>query len=55
MDLGKLFYSLGGMLFFLLGVSLFHKNKEFPFILILLAVLIPITISTTLVKEDDRF
>lgn len=51
--LGKLFYSLGGMLFFLLGVSLFHKNREFPFILILLAVLIPITISTTLVKEDD--
>ncbi|MGL5617054.1 MAG: MFS transporter [Sarcina sp.] len=51
--LGKLFYSIGGMIFFFLAVKLFYINKEFPFILILLAVMVPIIITIFTIKEDD--
>ncbi|MGL4992358.1 MAG: MFS transporter [Sarcina sp.] len=52
--LGKLLYSIGGMIFFILAVKLFNVNKEFPFLLILVAVMIPVIITTILVKEDDK-
>lgn len=52
--LGKLLYSIGGMIFFILAVKLFNINKELPFLLILVAVMIPIIITTILVKEDDK-
>ncbi|MGL5634718.1 MAG: MFS transporter [Sarcina sp.] len=51
--LSKLVYSLGGMLFFFTAVKLFNINKSFPFLLILVCVLVPLLITTILVKEDD--
>lgn len=51
--LGKLFYSLGGMILFFLGVTLFNIQKELPFILILVFVLVPMIITTTFVKEKN--
>lgn len=51
--LGKLFYSLGGTILFLVGVYLFYINKELPFILILCCVMIPVLTACIFVREDN--
>ncbi|WP_195972166.1 MFS transporter [Clostridium thermobutyricum] len=50
--LGKLFFSLGGVIVFFTGVSLFDKSNSLPFIVVLIVVLIPIILATLFVKED---
>lgn len=51
--LGKLFYSLGGTVLFLVGVYLFYINKELPFILILCCIMIPVLIVCFFINEDN--
>ncbi len=51
--LGKLFYSLGGTILFLVGVYLFYINKELPFILILCCIMVPVLIVCIFIKEDN--
>lgn len=52
--LGKLFYSLGGTILFLVGVYLFYINKELPFTLVLICIMIPVVIVSIFIKEDNK-
>lgn len=52
--LGKLFYSLGGTILFLVGVYLFYINKELPFALVLICIMIPVVIVSIFIKEDNK-
>lgn len=51
--LGKLFYSFGGLLFYLFAVILFNINHKLPFILIAILALLPILFICYLVKETE--
>ncbi|WP_436513668.1 MFS transporter [Clostridium thermobutyricum] len=50
--IGKLFFGLGGVLVFFLGVDLFDISKSLPFLSVIIAVMVPILIVTFFVKED---
>ncbi|MGL4759885.1 MAG: MFS transporter [Sarcina sp.] len=50
---GKLLMSLGGVIFFLFGVSLYNINPIYPFILVLILLLIPTLLAMFLIKEDN--
>ncbi|MGL4850617.1 MAG: MFS transporter [Clostridium sp.] len=50
--LGKLFYSLGGILVFLFGVRFFNISKPLPFVIVAIVVILPILLVTFFVKED---
>ena len=50
---GKLLMSLGGVIFFLFGVELYNEHHIYPFILVLLLLLIPTLIAMYFVKEDN--
>ncbi|MGL4739767.1 MAG: MFS transporter [Sarcina sp.] len=50
---GKLLMSLGGVIFFLFGVNLYNSNHLYPFILVLILLLVPTLIAMALIKEDN--
>lgn len=50
---GKLLMSLGGVIFFLFGVELYNRQHIYPFILVLILLLVPTLIAMFLVKEDN--
>ncbi|MGL5646245.1 MAG: MFS transporter [Clostridium sp.] len=50
--LGKLFYSLGGVIVFFTGVLLFNISKPLPFIIVAIIVIAPIILVNFFVKED---
>lgn len=50
---GKLLLSLGGVIFFLFGVHLYEQNHMYPFILVLLLLLVPTLFAMFLIKEDN--
>lgn len=49
---GKLFFGVGGVLVFFLGVKLFEISKSLPFLAVIVAVMVPILIVTFFIKED---
>lgn len=50
---GKLLMSLGGVIFFVFGVSLYNINPIYPFILVLVLLLVPTLFAMFLIKEDN--
>ncbi|WP_297632945.1 MFS transporter [uncultured Clostridium sp.] len=50
--LGKLFFSLGGVIVFFTGVLLFNISKPLPFLIVAIVVIAPILLATFTVKED---